>query len=57
MHAPEAEKLLDEAREVVLAAVEEHQDQDSAVADFETLKGARGKLSGASYRTGPGAVP
>jgi ribonuclease J len=38
VYAPEAEKLLDEAREVVLAAVEEHQPRDAAAADFETLK-------------------
>lgn len=38
VYAPEAEKLLDEAREVVLAAVEDHQSEGGAVADFETLK-------------------
>jgi ribonuclease J len=38
VYAPEAEKLLDEAREVVLAAFEEHQAPDGVVADFETLK-------------------
>ncbi|MGH9106418.1 MAG: ribonuclease J [Acidimicrobiales bacterium] len=38
VYAPEAEKLLDEAREVVLAAIEERQPPDGAVADFETLK-------------------
>jgi ribonuclease J len=37
VYAPEAEKLLDEAREVVLAALEEGQDGE-APADFETLK-------------------
>jgi ribonuclease J len=38
VYAPEADKLLDEAREFVLAALEEQQAPDSAVADFETLK-------------------
>jgi len=38
VYAPEAERLLDEAREVVLAAVEEHQGEDNTLADFETLK-------------------
>jgi ribonuclease J len=38
VYAPEAEKLLDEAREVVLAAIEEPEQADTAVADFETLK-------------------
>ncbi len=38
VHAPEAEKLLDEAREVVLAAIEEPQLPEAAMADFETLK-------------------
>ncbi len=38
VYAPEAEKLLDEAREVVLAAIEEGSGTDSAVPDFETLK-------------------
>ncbi|MDA8302398.1 MAG: ribonuclease J [Actinomycetota bacterium] len=37
VYAPEAEKLLDEAREVVLAAVEEHQPGE-APADYETLR-------------------
>jgi len=37
VYAPEAEKLLDEAREVVLAALEEGQDGE-APADFETLR-------------------
>jgi ribonuclease J len=37
VYAPEAEKLLDEAREVVLAALEEGQEGE-APADFETLK-------------------
>jgi ribonuclease J len=38
VYAPEAEKLLDEAREVVLAAIEEPQPPETSVADFETLK-------------------
>jgi ribonuclease J len=38
VYAPEAEKLLDEARSVVLEAIEEPQGADVAVADFETLK-------------------
>ncbi|HET9059299.1 MAG TPA: ribonuclease J [Acidimicrobiales bacterium] len=38
VYAPEAEKLLDEAREVVLAAVEEVQPPDGAVVDFETIR-------------------
>jgi ribonuclease J len=38
VYAPEAEKLLDEAREVVLAAIEEPELPEAAVADFETLK-------------------
>ena len=38
VYAPEAEKLLDEAREVVLAAIEEPGPSDAAGADFETLK-------------------
>jgi len=38
VYAPEAEKLLDEARSVVLEAIEEPQGADAAVADFETLK-------------------
>ena len=38
VYAPEADKLLDEARAVVLAAIEEPQGSDAAVADFETLK-------------------
>jgi ribonuclease J len=37
VYAPEAEKLLDEAREVVLAALEEHQPGE-APADYETLR-------------------
>jgi ribonuclease J len=37
VYAPEAEKLLDEAREVVLAALEEGE-EGNAPADFETLK-------------------
>jgi ribonuclease J len=38
VYAPEAEKLLDEAREVVLNAIEEHLVPDGAGADFETVK-------------------
>ena len=38
MYAPEAEKLLDEARSVVLDAIEEPKGAEAAVADFETLK-------------------
>jgi len=38
VYAPEAEKLLDEAREVVLAAIEERGQRDGGVADLETLK-------------------
>jgi ribonuclease J len=38
VYAPEAEKLLDEAREVVLAAIEELEAPNGAAADFETLK-------------------
>ena len=38
VHAPEAEKLLDEAREVVLAAIEEPELPETGMADFETLK-------------------
>jgi ribonuclease J len=38
VYAPEAEKLLDEAREAVLAAIEEDADGDGHAADFETLK-------------------
>ena len=37
VYAPEAEKLLDEAREVVMAAIEERQ-RGEAPADFETLR-------------------
>ena len=38
VYAPEAEKLLDEAREVVLAAIEEHHPEEGTLLDFETLK-------------------
>ncbi len=38
VYAPEAEKLLDEAREAVLAAIEEDADRDGHAPDFETLK-------------------
>ncbi|HTW05907.1 MAG TPA: ribonuclease J [Acidimicrobiales bacterium] len=38
VYAPEAEKLIDEAREVVLAALEEHEEADPVITDFETLK-------------------
>ena len=38
VHAPEAEKLLDEAREVVLAAIEDPELREAAPADFDTLK-------------------
>lgn len=38
VHAPEAEKLLDEAREVVLAAIEEPGLLEPATTEFETLK-------------------
>ena len=38
VHAPEAEKLLDEAREVVLAAIEASELDEPATTDFETLK-------------------
>lgn len=38
VHAPEAEKLLDEAREVVLAAIEASELAEPATTDFDTLK-------------------
>lgn len=38
VYAPEAEKLLDEAREVVLAAIEELATAGGSAADWETLK-------------------
>jgi len=61
VYAPEAEKLLDEAREVVLAAVEEHEGSDSAVPDFETLKrrarGALGKFVQDRTKRRPMIVP
>jgi ribonuclease J len=38
VHAPEAEKLLDEAREVVLAAIESSELDEPTSTDFDTLK-------------------
>jgi ribonuclease J len=38
VHAPEAEKLLDEAREVVLAAIEASELDEATSTDFDTLK-------------------
>jgi ribonuclease J len=38
VHAPEAEKLLDEAREVVLAAIEASELDEPTSTDFDTLK-------------------
>ena len=38
VHAPEAEKLLDEAREVVLAAIEASELDERTSTDFDTLK-------------------
>ena len=38
VYAPEAEKLLDEAREVVLAAIEEPELSEPGLVDVETLK-------------------
>ena len=38
VHAPEAEKLLDEAREVVLAAIEASELDEATSTDLDTLK-------------------
>jgi ribonuclease J len=61
VYAPEAEKLLDEAREVVLAAIEQQQAPDSGVPDFETLKrrarSALGRFVNERTRRRPMIVP
>lgn len=61
VYAPEAEKLLDEAREVVLAAIEEPLPTDSTSVDFETLKrrarSALGRFVNERTRRRPLIVP
>lgn len=61
VYAPEAEKLLDEAREAVLAAIEEPLPPDSGTVDFETLKrrarSALGRFVNERTRRRPMIVP
>ncbi len=61
VYAPEAEKLLDEAREVVLAAIEDPKLPETGVADFDTLKrrarSALGKFVYERTRRRPMIVP
>jgi ribonuclease J len=61
VYAPEAEKLLDEAREVVLAAIEEPSARDGNSVDFETLKrrarSAVGRFVNERTRRRPMIVP
>lgn len=61
VYAPEAEKLLDEARETVLAAIEEPLPPDTTSVDFETLKrrarSALGRFVNERTRRRPMIVP